>query len=71
MTSSQHKDITQLTHVAGMNSKPRLILKMRIVVARGLLVLLFGLGFFLSMIPFMPHIVFRLPLSFAASAGSE
>ncbi len=51
MTSSQHKDITQLTHVAGMNSKPRLTLKMRIVVARGLLVLLFGLGFFLSMIP--------------------
>ena len=51
MTSSQHKDITQLTHVAGVNSKPRLTLKMRIVVARGLLVLLFGLGFFLSMIP--------------------
>jgi hypothetical protein len=51
MPGEQRKNTIQLTHITEVSTKARLTLKLRNVAARGLLVLLFGLGFFLSMIP--------------------
>jgi hypothetical protein len=51
MPSEQRKNTAQLPHIPMLNTKSKCTLKLRNVAARGLLVLLFGLGFFLSMIP--------------------